>query len=306
MLTILLSLLIFICVYYNQLIVEGATAGLMLWFYNVIPLLLPFMLISKILVSNTDRTRNNNAVLITLFLGVMCGYPIGACLASDFLKKKMYTQRTAQALLPLCNNASPMFITGYIAHRILQDKISIFKVFLLIYVPYITYLMLYFLTHHKSKSANQSLIKAAQNKSQYSEDIPQHNSNTKSVIGEVVENISYIGVYIIICSVIMQLILQLLISLYNNGKISDTTYFIGNIFTSTLELTRGAELIAVIANIPFKIKEALILAITSFGGISAILQTGQVIRSSGLSIKKYMCVKFICASFTFTLAVLLL
>ena len=34
----------------NQVVVTGARAGLMLWFHDVLPLLLPFMLLSNLFV----------------------------------------------------------------------------------------------------------------------------------------------------------------------------------------------------------------------------------------------------------------
>ena len=129
------------CVYNSKIIVEGATTGLMLWFYNVVPLLLPFMLISNLLVSriNINNSSNKKAIFYTIFLGVFCGYPIGAFTTEKCVDSGFYSLKTGNILLPMCNNASPMFISGYIVHSRLQDFVSLPKAFTLIYLPYILY-----------------------------------------------------------------------------------------------------------------------------------------------------------------------
>lgn len=42
----------------NQVVVTGARAGLMLWFHDVLPLLLPFMLLSNLLRPENPHEKN--------------------------------------------------------------------------------------------------------------------------------------------------------------------------------------------------------------------------------------------------------
>lgn len=296
MLTIILCILILMCVYNSKIIVEGATTGLMLWFYNVVPLLLPFMLISNLLVSriNINNSSNKKAIFYTIFLGVFCGYPIGAFTTEKCVDSGFYSLKTGNILLPMCNNASPMFISGYIVHSRLQDFVSLPKAFTLIYLPYILY------------TACSFVLYSEHNRYQYvpsSKGTGEKNNSAKTLT-DVIENICIIGVYIIICSIIMELMLYALDTLSAQQILNSNHTLFSKILISSVEITRGADLIGTL-HISGKKIIALTLALTSFGGVSSILQTMQVIKASGLSIKKYISVKIICAMATYILTLIL-
>ena len=58
--TILLLILITILlITHNQIVLSGASYGLMLWYQNVVPLLLPFMLISGTIEKQIIKGKNN-------------------------------------------------------------------------------------------------------------------------------------------------------------------------------------------------------------------------------------------------------
>ena len=73
----------------NQVVVTGARAGLMLWFHDVLPLLLPFMLLSNLFVLKirTKKTGAAYAIPVLFLLGLLCGYPLGAKMPS-FVKSE--------------------------------------------------------------------------------------------------------------------------------------------------------------------------------------------------------------------------
>ena len=121
----------------NQVVVTGARAGLMLWFHDVLPLLLPFMLLSNLFVLKirTKKTGAAYAIPVLFLLGLLCGYPLGAKMASDFTKEGYIKPSTATILLPLCNNISPMFLSGYIGHTVLQDRFPFWFLLVVLYVP---------------------------------------------------------------------------------------------------------------------------------------------------------------------------
>lgn len=109
----------------SETVISGASYGLMLWYKNVVPILLPFMLISSLVVDRIAAGKSRRAALSsTIFLGVLCGYPIGARVTDEYVTSGMYEKKMGNIILPLCNNSSPMFISGYIVSRILKNKIS--------------------------------------------------------------------------------------------------------------------------------------------------------------------------------------
>lgn len=277
----------------SELVISGASYGLMLWYKNVLPILLPFMLISGIIVRQINiysRPNKNNscAIFTNIFLGVFCGYPIGAKTCNDFIQNNSMDKITGNILLPLCNNSSPMFISGYIMYRILNNSISFFHIIFLIYFPYIivtifSFLVVKIFTLTKNTNVNKD-NKAAVTKTELT--INQYIINT-------VNQITLVGIYIMICSIIIEFIIH---SPHINPPYSQ---FLSGI----IEITRGTFDISNLAIADSK-KIALIIALTSFGGVSSILQTQMVIQKSGLSIIYYTVMKALCAFLTYILCIL--
>lgn len=287
----------------SEAVISGASYGLMLWYKNVVPILLPFMLISSLVVERiTSGKSRRTALFSTIFLGVLCGYPIGARVTDEYVTSGMYEKKTGNMILPLCNNSSPMFISGYIVSRILKNKISFFTAMLIIYVPYvfITLICLLISTSKINRSKIGKSPKKKYEKTNLNKEKPQetffdtklnlHNTRkTNDAMLNSIIQITYVGIYIMICSIIMQFIL----------KINFIPYDLKIYLSSAVEITRGADLIYKHAIMSENTKTALLLALTSFGGVSAILQTNKVIANSRLSIIRYIFMKVLCAAMSF-------
>ena len=298
----------------NQVVVTGARAGLMLWFHDVLPLLLPFMLLSNLFVLKirTKKTGAAYAIPVLFLLGLLCGYPLGAKMASDFTKEGYIKSSTATILLPLCNNISPMFLSGYIGHTVLQDQFPFWFLLAVLYVPYvlvtsIAFLILHTINKHKQKFSNcnkhmkraisaqeaaithHSSNPTNQTSGYLTKYIPQQPTSTQTndLLLQSVIQITYVGLYIMICSILFALVCAIP-SLPSGAS---------TVLCGILEITQGSTVLAVSTFSP-AIKTALILACTSFGGISAFLQTLQVTKQSGLSMIYYFVVKCICGYMT--------
>lgn len=268
----------------NQVVVTGARAGLMLWFHDVLPLLLPFMLLSNLFVLKirTKKTGAAYAIPVLFLLGLLCGYPLGAKMASDFTKEGYIKSSTAAILLPLCNNISPMFLSGYIGHTVLKDQFPFWFLLAVLYVPYVLVTSIAFLILHtinKHKQASGYLTKY----------IPQQPTSAQSndLLLQSVIQITYVGLYIMICSILFALVCA----------IPNLPSDVSTVLCGILEITQGSTVLAAGTFSP-ACKTALILACTSFGGISAFLQTLQVTKQSGLSMIYYFVVKCICGCMT--------
>lgn len=268
----------------NQVVVTGARAGLMLWFHDVLPLLLPFMLLSNLFVLKirTKKTGAAYAIPVLFLLGLLCGYPLGAKMASDFTKEGYIKSSTAAILLPLCNNISPMFLSGYIGHIVLQDQFSFWFLLAVLYVPYVLVTSIAFLILH-------TINKHKQTSGYLTKYIPQQPTSTQTndLLLQSVIQITYVGLYIMICSILFALVCA----------IPNLPSDVSTVLCGILEITQGSTVLAASTFSP-AIKTALILACTSFGGISAFLQTLQVTKQSGLSMIYYFVVKCICGCMT--------
>lgn len=268
----------------NQVVVTGARAGLMLWFHDVLPLLLPFMLLSNLFVLKirTKKTGAAYAIPVLFLLGLLCGYPLGAKMASDFTKEGYIKSSTATILLPLCNNISPMFLSGYIGHTVLKDQFPFWFLLAVLYVPYVLVTSIAFVILH-------TINKHKQTSGYLTKYIPQQPTSTQTndLLLQSVIQITYVGLYIMICSILFALVCA----------IPNLPSDVSTVLCGILEITQGSTVLAASTFSP-AIKTALILACTSFGGISAFLQTLQVTKQSGLSMIYYFVVKCICGCMT--------
>lgn len=272
----------------NQLVIDGARYGLMLWYHDVLPLLLPFMILSNLFVLRLRKQKSPGkyAIAVLFLLGLLCGYPLGAKIAADFTKENILDKRLATLLLPICNNVSPMFLSGYICHIVLADRCSFVFILAMLYIPYILITAAsLLLCHHHFTIYPQSDVKHVQSQA----------VTADSVLLQSIIQITYVGLYIMLCSILVYLI----------KGIPKLPVHAGTIFCGILEVTQGTKAIAMTSFLP-EIKTALILACTSFGGISAILQTKQVLQKSGLSLTYYIVIKLLSACTTGYLTYLLL
>lgn len=277
----------------SSLVITGAAGGLMLWYQKLLPMLLPFMLISGIIVGKVNelsqsqkRPNKKIAILSTIFIGIFCGYPLGAKACSEFSCSGSYSKKTGNLLIALCNNSSPMFISGFLANGIFKNTIPLWHIFLYIYIPYIIVLAFSAAITHFSKTHDDQtenyIPKAAASIS------------TSQYIMNMVSQITQVGIYVMLCSIAIEFV-------YSMPKISrPLSLFLSGI----IEITRGTTDIMLFLRCPAKIKTALIIALTSFGGISSIFQTHVVIQESELSIAGYILKKIICATLTFAMIIL--
>lgn len=296
----------------NQIVISGASYGLMLWYKSIVPLLLPFMLISGIIEKNIikEKSRQYLAIPSIILLGLFCGYPIGAKATSTFVKEGTITLSTGNILLPICNNVSPMFFLGYILSNALNNSISPTKAYAVIFLPYIITLLFEHVlitinntspTNSKErkpfKKAKHSKTNSLANNS-YTNCSSQNSKQccNQSISEQSINQITMVGLYIMLCSVISEFILSIN-HLSNIAKL---------VSLGITEITRGVTYISQSEILPQNAKTALILACTSFGGISSIMQTTKVIQGSGLSLLHYTVIKLICAICTYYLCLLVI
>ena len=128
MLTLLFLLLAACILTHSQLSLHYAVLGLELWFQKMIPSLLPFMILSGIMVriNLTEKIamaaypllnplyRINKNVCYCMLLGFLCGFPMGAKVTAELLERDKLTPREAEYLLAFCNNIGPVYFLSFV------------------------------------------------------------------------------------------------------------------------------------------------------------------------------------------------
>ena len=127
---IFLCILIFIVyiLFFPQDAVTAAADGLVLWYERVLPSLLPFAILSNILIYSgftgylvkllypllrliLPASRNGSFVLLS---GFLFGFPMGSKNCAEMLKCGQLEYQEAEILFMVTNNISPVFISSYI------------------------------------------------------------------------------------------------------------------------------------------------------------------------------------------------
>ncbi|NLK74619.1 MAG: transporter [Clostridiales bacterium] len=306
--SILLFLLLILL--YPQASFQGASNGLLLWFHTILPTLLPFIILSNLMI-RLNITRQISRLFYPVFhklfdvttngcypilIGFLSGIPMGAKSTSDLLKDDKITLEEGQFLLTLCNNASPMFIISYIGISQLKMPHLRYPLLVILYSSAIIAAILYrktrrlYINKFNKKINAQSLSTPLNSRDlsiRFDFDILDNS------IMNGFEVITKIGGYIILFSILAQIV----------NKLYPLMGILKPVLMGLLEITTGINQICN-SDIDIKVKIVLISVLTSFGGLSGMAQTKSVMGDTRLSINNYFIVKIINAIITLILSIL--
>lgn len=269
--------------FFPQTSIQGAKNGLILWSATITPTLLPFLLLTGFmqyyqtfhLISRLFTPLKklfpgmNEDFFYTCILGFFCGCPLGAKMIDDFTACGSFTISEGEKLLYACNQIGPMFTAGYTLTLILHSKVSALRFFFCLYFPvlcYLIYLVFLFFTsdflhtHHISPSITKK-------------------KTADQVIFDSLHSIFMIGICIMIFSIAASLL-----------EILPLPFYLKMGLTAVLEITNAVSHFGS-SQISIGYKAILLCMITSFGGLSAAVQTLSVYKKSRLSLWKYLLVK---------------
>lgn len=295
----LIILCFFIMLFFPKEVFAGASKGLLLWFNVVLPTLLPFIIISNLLVYTNAITyisRILGPVLKRIFsisengafavvTGFLCGYPMGAKTTSDLIHTGHITKEEGAYLLSFCNNTSPMFIVSYVIWQNLKhEELTYISIGILFAAPIIcSFLFRFYYLGIRKMNFGQVPAKSQPLKMEF--------SILDSCIMDGFETITKVGGYIILFSILITLL----------GQIPIQNFFWDQIVLPMFEITNGIPLICS-GRGSFSMHYILALALTSFGGLCSIAQTKCMIQDTGLRIGPYITEKLITALVTSLLA----
>lgn len=166
-----LFMILTICILsHSSLSLTYATRGLELWLYKMVPSLLPFMILSGIMVrlKLTEKMagviypvigplyRVSKNVVYCMALGFLCGFPMGARVTGDLYEREMLTRREAEYLLAFCNNIGPVYFGSFVL-PLLGRKLVIPYLFGMYGIPLLYGLALRYTVYQDLSSGKEAL-----------------------------------------------------------------------------------------------------------------------------------------------------
>ena len=297
-----ICLLLFLLVHPEEALLS-AKDGMSLWLNVMIPTLLPFLILTGILLKTGNIPQLleplapfwkhffgiSPAGAYVLILGFLCGYPMGAKLAHDLYINHQISQREGEYLLTFSCNASPTFIFSYLSQNILEGKIPPHSLLLiLLSADFVCMLFFRFLVYHGNTVS--SVKPEYRKKETYQQDSTGVILDVSIMSG--FETITRLGGYILIFSLLFT-------GFYHYWPFCSQNKIL---LTSPIELTTGLHQIAQSA-FSWKIKYITSMTLTAFGGFCVMFQTKSVLEEK-LSILPYIFAKCLNASLVFLFLVL--
>lgn len=264
-------------------VVTASRLGLVLWYEQILPALLPAAILSNILISSGYAGElsgwfkkifcllpvSQNGMFI-LFCGFLFGFPMGSKCSAQFLKSGQICEQEASVLFCIANNVSPSFIASYV----LLQQLCLNDMFAVsLFVLFAPALILGGILLFRCRITHCSYEKKAASRSQINFKI------IDAGIMDGFETLVKIGGYIILFSILTFAL--------NRSPLPEALKFL---LGCTLEVTNGIHLIAA-SSFSLQTKYILAMAVVAFGGLSGIAQTSSMIKDTSLSMKKYCKVK---------------
>ncbi len=269
-----------------------------MWYKSVVPTLLPFCMISYIIIQSNlyhsvfqkilkalpGQGQRRPEVLYPLCLGLICGFPIGAKLTGDMYALGHLSGKTATRLCAMSNHFGPAFVVNYIGLAQLHSPQAVPLLLVCIYAPPLILGSIWMAgvkepAFRHEKPASRSQI------------------NFKIIDAGIIngfETMLRIAGYIVIFSILSGALDQLPLS----------APLFKAVGTGILEVTTGSEAVAS-SCADFTRKLVLICAMVSFGGFCGIFQTKAIMKNTPFRLSEYILFKFLCSAGSALLAVLL-
>lgn len=279
---------------------EASRRGLMLWFQTLLPTLLPFMILSNLVVriGVAEKMLTPFSPFFRRFLGLspagtygyllglLCGYPMGAKLTADLYREKRISFMEAQYLLTFSNNPSPVFVTTYILLQCLHMPQYTIATFAVLYsANYAT--SLFFRRRYSFPDSPQDKRK----------EIPPLPSTGKLLdisIMNAFETVTRLGGFIILFSVLSAALGQYLPQALKNTL---------PCLLGILEISTGLQAIAA-CSLSAQLKYIFSMGAASLGGLCILAQTNTVIGGSRLPLRPYLEGKLVNGLFTLIFSLL--
>lgn len=263
---------------------SGSKYGAALWLTQLLPTLLPFFIAIRLFDSYLPQVSSRRLFLLT---GILCGYPAGASLVMNQYDKALISRKTAFFFLGFVNNPSPAFVLVFCGATVLglssRDSFILFGI--LILASLLGSLLFFGIASIPCRPLQRYFLYRKEISTQEPHsDSPAAYETLSSRLDHIILDsfllLVKIGGYVIIFSILGQFMS------YICGNLS----IFSILCSGLLEITSGASYLQA-APLAMHTKKALMMAILSFGGLSAAAQTSSILTKSELSILPYLIIK---------------
>ncbi len=252
---------------------EASRRGLYLWFTQLLPALLPFSILSYVVIASgllscgkkVKKSRISSFEWYVIFCGFLFGFPIGSKLTADLYKEGKLSYKNASILCCFTNNLSPVFVTTAVSSML--DLNVNFAVYLVIYGIPLCYGIVRLLFSKEQASVNTNTV------SGFHLDMQTVDDGIMNGFETLIRICGYIMMFSIMSEVIKTLPFR------NAGL---------NLFlVGCTEVTNG---IACLAQFPCSDSTKYLSAVLflSWNGISGLFQTASILKTTDLSIRQYL------------------
>lgn len=268
----------------------GAASGLLLWFNQVLPVLMPFTLLVQLMLAGSTVIWLSRLMAppirkifglspscsFCILTGFLCGFPMGALTASQSLQKGFITRNEAQLLSAACNNAGPMFFTGYLLDKQLHAGNNSFALTVIFYGSALLWL---WIRGHRLAAGHRIHTQSPESMTQTSEHLqkPSADISLRQIFLTSSELMLKIGIFMMLFSMFNAIL----------ASIPALPAAMAAITAMLLEITGGAAAITELS-LPIEIKTVLVMSGAAFGGLCIAFQTYSLIHSQKLSFVKYL------------------
>lgn len=311
--TTLVLIIVTLIIINPTIAIDSAREGLELWFNILVPSLLPFLILSELLISlkfvdffgrllepiMKPLFKISGQGAFPLMMSLMSGYPVGIKLASRLREKNIISKEDASRLICFVSTSGPLFILGAVLIGMLNSpKLGP----LIIYPHYLGSLTLGIIFSKVKLDKTQDSSSKNKGKVKFIEE--NNNSTIKKSIGLLISNsvknsidsILMIGGFVIIYSVIIELLF--LSKGFNSLIMSSSKYLnispdlIKATIAGIIELTTGCKRIAA-SNISIIGKILFCNFIIGWSGLSVHSQALSFISLTDLNSYLYLFSKFL-------------
>lgn len=276
---IIFSITIFIILYNSYEIMESIRFSFSLCINNLFPSLIPFMLLSNILINYdfindlSDILKNittkffkvNKNCSFALVMSMISGSPSNAKYLKDLGDNNLIDDMDIRKCLNFCHFTNPIFIIGTIGYTFLNNK----KLGLIILVSHFTSSFIIGLLNKKRKNIEISNINKINNNNNFI-------SILKDSINSTIDTLFLILGIITTCIIITTII--------NNIFIINNDY---KFLFGLLEITQGLKYLS-LSNLNINIKTIISSFLISFGGLCIHAQVFSILNNKKIRYLPYL------------------
>jgi len=286
-------LFVIFLVFFPREVLSAARDGLLLWFNNVLPSLLPFIVAVNLLtalgfvrlisawVKPFMRVVFNlpGAGGFALITGLISGYPMGAKTVADLWCRGEITTKEAQRLLAFCNNAGPLFIVGVVGVGLLGNSTAGYVLWA---GHVVAALIVGVLTR---RQGNDGYTQRVEERAHMTLVSPSPGKALGDAVKNAMEALLLVGGLIVFFSVVVRAIMVVA---------GDLPLAAGGAIAGIIEVTGGVKILADISSGDITPRSiGLIGGIIAFGGFSVHAQALHFTSGTGIKARVYIIYKAI-------------